>query len=242
MCAALLLVAVPVLAQAAGAAQWEYSGERGPAHWGQLRRDYATCDLGRRQSPVNIVAPQKQKLPEIQFQYRTAPLRIVNDARTAQVRMANGSRIVLGRDSYALQQFHFHVPGGDKVQGQEYDMAAHCVHKSAGRLVVVVVLFRKGAENAALAQLWSKIPRRTDGERLFPEVTIDATQLLPAARGYYAYDGSLTAPPCTEGVSWIVLKQPLELSTDQLARFSKTFPNNTRPVQPLNGRVVKESQ
>lgn len=237
-----MLVAAPVLAQAAGAGQWEYSGERGPAHWGQMRPDYATCDLGRRQSPVDIVAPQKQKLPEIQFQYRTAPLRIVNDGRTARVRMANGSRIVLGQDSYPLQQFHFHVPGGDKVQGQEYDMAAHFVHKGAGRLVVVVVLFRKGAENAALAQLWSKIPRRADGERLFPDATVDATQLLPAARGYYAYEGSLTAPPCTEGVYWMVLKQPIELSADQLARFSKIFPNNTRPVQPLNGRVVGESQ
>ena len=242
LCATLVLVALPVLAQAAGAAQWEYSGERGPAHWGKMRPDYATCDLGRRQSPVDIVAPQKQKLPEIQFQYRTAPLRIVNDGRTARVRMANGSRIVLGRDSYLLQQFHFHLPGGDKVQGQEYDMAAHFVHKSAGRLVVVVVLFRKGAENAALAQLWSKIPGRAAGERLFPEVAVDATQLLPAARGYYAYEGSLTAPPCTEGVSWMVLKQPLELSADQLARFSKIFPNNARPAQPLHGRIVKESQ
>ena len=240
--ATFLLAVTPVLAQAAGAPHWEYSGEQGPAHWGQLRRDYATCDLGRRQSPIDIVVTHKQKLPEIQFQYRSAPLRLVNDGHTVRVRMANGSRIVLGKESYALQQFHFHVPGGDRIQGREYDMAAHFVHKSsAGRLAVVVVLFRQGGENAALAALWPKIPARADGERLFPEFTLDATQLLPAARGYYAYEGSLTAPPCTEGVYWMVLKQPLELSTDQLARYSKLFPNNTRPVQPLHGRVVKES-
>jgi len=236
----LMLVAVSVVT--AATPHWEYSGERGPAHWGNLRPDYATCDLGRRQAPIDIVATHKRQLPEIQFQYRSAPLRLVNDGHTVRVRIHNGSRIVLGKDSYSLQQFHFHVPGGDRIQGREYDMAAHFVHKSStGRLAVVVLLFRQGAENAALAALWPKIPARADGERLFPEFTLDATQLLPAARGYYAYEGSLTAPPCTEGVTWMVLKQPVELSAGQLARYRKLFPNNARPVQPLHGRVVKES-
>ena len=236
----LMLIAAPVVS--AGTPHWEYSGEQGPANWGKLRRDYAMCDLGRRQSPIDIVETHKQKLPEIEFQYRSAPLRLVNDGHTVRVRMANGSRIVLGKDSYTLHQFHFHVPGGDRIQGREYDMAAHFVHKSStGRLAVVVVLFRQGGENPALAALWPKIPARADGERLFPEFTLDATQLLPAARGYYAYEGSLTAPPCTEGVTWLVLKQPQELSAEQLARYSKLFPNNARPVQPLHGRVVKES-
>jgi carbonic anhydrase len=231
-----MLAVMPAPAQTASAPHWEYSGELGPEHWGQLRRDYATCDLGRRQSPIDIVETHKQKLPEIQFQYRSAPLRLVNDGHTVRVRMANGSRIVLGKENYSLQQVHFHVPGGDRIQGREYDMAAHFVHKSStGRLAVVVVLFRQGGENAALAALWPKIPARAEGERL------DATQLLPAARDYYAYEGSLTAPPCTEGVTWLVLKQPLELSADQLARYRKIFPNNARPVQPLHGRVVKES-
>lgn len=235
-----MLIVAPALA--AGAARWEYSGERGPSHWGRLSRDYAACDLGRRQSPIDIVETRKQKLPEIRFQYRTAPLRLANDGHTVRVRFSNGSRIVLGKESYSLQQFHFHTPGGDRIQGREYDMAAHFVHKSgAGRLLVVVVLFRQGGENAALAALWPKIPARADGERLFPEFAVDATQLLPGARGYYAYEGSLTAPPCTEGVTWLVLKQPLELSAGQLARYSKLFPHNTRPVQPLHGRVVKES-
>lgn len=241
-CGALALAAVPVLPHAADPPHWEYSGERGPSQWGQMRRDYATCDLGRRQSPIDIVQTDKQKLPEIQFQYRPAPLRIANDGHTLRVRFANESRIVIGHESYALQQFHFHVPSGDRVQGREYDMAAHLVHKSkAGRLAVVVVLFRQGEENATLASLWSRMPERAGGDRRFPDVTIDATRLLPATRGYYAYDGSLTAPPCTEGVYWMVLKQPLELSAGQLARFSSIFPNNARPVQALNGRVVKES-
>jgi carbonic anhydrase len=241
-CGALALACLPGLPQAADQPHWEYSGERGPTHWGKMRRDYATCDLGRRQSPIDIVETHKQKLPEIQFQYRPAPLRVANDGHTLRVRFANDSRIVIGQESYALQQFHFHVPGGDRVQGREYDMAAHFVHKSkAGGLAVVVVLFRTGSENAAIATLWSKLPERAGGDRLFPDVTLDATRLLPAVRGYYAYDGSLTAPPCTEGVYWMVLKQPLELSAEQLARFRNTFPNNARPVQPLNGRVVKES-
>lgn len=241
-CAMCTLALAPVMVQSAGAPHWEYSGEQGPASWGKLRPDYAICDLGRRQSPIDIAETHKQTLPEIQFQYRRAPLRLVNDGHTVRVRMANGSRIVLGKDSYILQQFHFHVPGGDRIQGEEFAMAAHFVHKSsAGRLAVVVVLFRQGGENAALAALWPKIPARADGEHLLPEFTLDAAQLLPAARGYYAYEGSLTAPPCTEGIYWMVLKQPLELSAGQLARYSKMFPNNSRPVQPLHGRVVKES-
>ena len=241
-CAMPMLVAVSVSVVTAATPHWEYSGERGPAHWGQLRRDYAVCDQGRRQSPIDIVETHKQKLPEIQFQYRSAPLRLVNDGHTVRVRVSNGSHIVLGQDRYTLQQLHFHVPGGDRIHGREYDMAAHYVHKSSsGRLAVVVVLFRQGGENAALAALWPKIPARADGERLFPEFTLDPTQLLPAARGYYAYEGSLTAPPCTEGVYWMVLKQPLELSAGQLARYRKLFADNARPVQPLHGRVVKES-
>ena len=234
--------ALPLLAQAAAPAQWQYSGEYGPTQWGRMQAAYALCDRGRRQSPIDIVATRRQALPALEFQYRSAPLRIVNDSHTVRVRFANGSRMLIGRESHTLQQFHFHVPGGDRVHGEEFAMSMHFLHKSsAGRLVSLVVLFRLGAENPALAALLPKMPARGQAERTLPDTQVDPALLLPAARGYYAYEGSLTAPPCTEGVLWLVMKQPLELSAAQLTRLSQMFPANARPAQPLHDRVVTES-
>ncbi len=231
--------ALPLAAPAAGGPQWQSSGEYGPEQWGRMRPEYALCDRGRRQSPIDIVTTQHRSQPELQFQYRAAPLRIVNDGHTVRVRFGNGSRLLIGRESHTLQQFHFHTPGGDRVQGEEFPMAMHFLHKSAsGRLVSLVVLFRLGAENPALAALLPKMPPRGQAEQVLADTQVSPAQLLPAARDYYAYEGSLTAPPCTEGVLWIVMKEPLELSAAQLARLGQLFPSNARPVQPLHSRVV----
>ena len=200
------------------------------------------CEHGRRQSPIDIVLPLRKALPGIEFHYKEAPLKIANDGHTVRVRFAKGSHMRIGKESYALQQFHFHTPGGERIAGQEFDMAAHLLHKSrAGGLVVVVVLFKKGAENPLLAALLRKIPAQSDGDHSLSTVRVDAMNLLPAQRTYYSYEGSLTAAPCTEGVTWLVMKQPLELSAAQLARYKSIFSDNARPVQPLNGRVVLES-
>ncbi|MEI8327468.1 MAG: carbonic anhydrase family protein [Betaproteobacteria bacterium] len=219
------LAALPLLAQAAPA-----------------KPHVDLCERGQRQSPIDITATKQQALAPLQFDYRAAPLRIVNDGHTVRVRFANGSRLLIGRESLTLQQFHFHVTGGDRVRGEDFAMAMHFLHKSsAGQLVSLVVLFRLGAENAALAALLPSMPPRGQAERVVPALPVDPAQMLPREHGYYAYDGSLTAPPCTEGVRWIVLKTPLELSAAQVARLKQLFPNNARPVQPLNGRVVSES-
>ncbi len=237
-CAAAIL---PLAAPAADSPHWQYSGEYGPAQWGRMRPDYALCERGQRQSPIDIVAAQRKTQPELQFQYRPAPLRIVNDGHTVRVRFGNGSQLLVGREGHTLQQFHFHTPGGDKLQGEEFPMAMHFLHKSAsGGLVSLVVLFRLGAENPALAALLPKMPPGGQAERVLPGMQVDPAQLLPAAHGYYAYQGSLTAPPCTEGVLWLVMKQPLQLSAAQLAHLGQLFPNNARPVQALHGRVVTE--
>ncbi|HRH15079.1 MAG TPA: carbonic anhydrase family protein [Azonexus sp.] len=160
-----------------------------------------------------------------------------------RVRFANGSHIVLGAESYALQQFHFHTPGGDRIAGEEFAMAVHLVHKSkTGRLLVIVVLFRKGAENPMLATLLPTVPLLANGDHALSDVRLGAASLVPARHGYYSYDGSLTGPPCTEDVTWLVMKEPLELSAAQLVRYRRMFSDNARPVQPLNGRVVRESQ
>lgn len=221
LCCLLVIAALPVLAHAAGS---------------------GLCEQGRRQSPIDIVAPVRQVLPPIEFHYQDAALRLANDGHTLRVRFAQGGHIVIGKESYALQQFHFHTPGGDRVAGEEFPMAAHLIHKSkAGQLMVLVVLFRQGGENPLLAQLLPRIPPRVDGDHLLADQSVNAARLLSANREYYAYEGSLTGPPCTEGINWRVMKQPLELSAGQLARYKAIFADNARPVQPLNGRVVRES-
>ena len=236
-----LPLALPLLAQALEAPHWQYSGEYGPEQWGRMKPDYALCDRGQRQSPIDIKGASKPALAALTFQYRAAPLHIVNDGHTVRVRFANGSALLLGKERLTLQQFHFHTPGGDRLGGEEFPMAMHFLHKSrSGQLVSLAVLFRVGGENAALAALLPRMPARGEPEQLLPGTLVDAAQLLPVKHGYYAYDGSLTAPPCTEGVLWLVMKRPLELSDAQLARLHELFANNARPVQPLHGRVVTQ--
>lgn len=200
------------------------------------------CEQGRRQSPIDIVEPQRATLPVLQFEYRAAPLRLVNDGHTVRVRFGNGSRLVAGNDRYTLQQFHFHLPGGDRIAGEEFAMGMHFTHKSpSGQLVTLVLLFRVGSENAALAALLPHLPAPGEPEHTVAGQTADAAEWLPARRGYFAYDGSLTAPPCTEGVRWLVLKQAQQLSAGQLARLKALIPDNARAVQPLHGRRILES-
>jgi carbonic anhydrase len=207
-----------------------------------LRAESSLCQTGRKQSPVDIVAPVRQKMAALDFQYRQSPLRIANDGHTARVRMAKGSRLLIGKDSYTLQQFHFHTPGGDRIEGEEFAMAAHLLHKSqSGQLLALVVLFRQGAENPALATLWPRIPVRADGDHTVADALADPAALLPAGHAYYRYEGSLTSSPCTEGVTWLVMKQPLTVSAEQLAYWRTRFADNIRAPQKLQGRVVQES-
>jgi carbonic anhydrase len=235
------LLALPLVATAQ-APRWGYEGEYGPAQWGRLSPKWALCERGQRQSPVDIVSARPVQGQALRFEYQRAPLRIVNDGHTVRVRFADKSRLLIGGQVHRLQQFHFHLPGGDRLRGEGFPMAMHFLHKSAaGQLVSLVVLFRQGAENAALAALLPQMPAQGQPERAFPDVQVDPSHLLPASQAYFAYDGSLTAPPCTEGVRWIVMQQPLEASAAQLAQLRALFPANARPVQPLHGRDVTSS-
>jgi carbonic anhydrase len=201
------------------------------------------CESGRRQSPIDIQTTSLSPLPPLEFRYQSAPLRIADDGHTVRVRFAPGQTLHVGRERYTLQQFHFHTPGGDRIAGEEFPMAAHLLHKSAsGQLLAVVVLFRVGTENALLNTLLPQIPARADGDHRPAGFRVHASALLPTARGYYRYTGSLTAPPCTEGVDWLVMRQPRELSRAQLTRYRQRFADNARAVQPVNHRVVLESQ
>jgi carbonic anhydrase len=201
------------------------------------------CETGHRQSPVDLGASRKQALPPLDFRYAAAPLKIADDGNTVRVRFGKGQELRIGSQRYALQQFHFHTPGGDRIAGEDFPMVAHLLHKSAsGQLVAVAVMFREGAENPFMARLLPLIPARADGDHLVGGTSIDASGLLPRERGYFRYPGSLTAPPCTEGVDWIVMKQPIEISPAQLAQYRRRFADNMRGVRPLDGRIVLESR
>jgi carbonic anhydrase len=201
------------------------------------------CESGQRQSPIDIRETTRQTLPALTFHYAPAPLKLADDGHTVRVRFPKGSTLQIGNERYNLQQFHFHTPGGDKIAGEEFPMAAHLLHKSpSGQLLAVVVLFRIGQENALLKTLLPLIPARADGDHLHADVLVSPSALLPASRSYFRYTGSVTGPPCTEGVAWIVLKQPILLSSEQLARYRARFADNARAVQPLHQRTVLESQ
>jgi carbonic anhydrase len=200
------------------------------------------CESGLRQSPIDIQSSKKQNLPALVFNYRAEPLRLANDGHTVRVRFKNAGALHIGSQSYALQQFHFHTPGGDRIAGEEFPMAAHILHKSpSGQLLAIVVPFRLGAKNPLLTRVFGRIPAQKDGDHVLAAEQVSALALLPADHGYFRYSGSLTASPCTEGVEWIVMKQPLELSAAQLALYKRSFADNIRSPRALNQRVVLES-
>jgi carbonic anhydrase len=242
---AMVMAAIPLAAAEKGAAghEWSYEGDHGPAHWGALKPDYASCKTGKNQSPIDITSASKADLPPIPFAYRPAPLRIVNNGHSIQVNFPEGSFITAGGKQYQLEQFHFHHPSEERIKGTNFDMGVHLVHKNAeGNLAVVGVLIQKGKASPFIESLWKHLPKEEGKEEVSEKVMIDPSGLLPAQRGYYTYIGSLTTPPCTEGVTWFVLKTPVEISDVQLKRFAHFYEHNARPVQPLSGRAVFESR
>jgi carbonic anhydrase len=184
----------------------------------------------------------KADLPALQFQYSAAEPAWVNNGHTVQLNLPEGSSLKVGERVFNLLQFHMHTPSEEAVGGKRFDMVAHFVHRDAqGQLGVVGVLFKRGKANPAWESVLAHLPRA--GETItVANFKLDLPALLPTDLSYYAFDGSLTTPPCSEGVSWMVLKTPLTLSGAQLAAFRKLFAMNARPLQPGNGRVIQESK
>jgi carbonic anhydrase len=242
----LVLVAAPSLRAEEGGHHWSYQGGSGPAKWSALEPEFKTCGIGKTQSPIDIRddATQKAQLQPIAFDYKPAPLHIIDNGHTVQVNYAPGSFITVQDHRYELQQFHFHKPSEEKINGKASDMVAHLVHKdSDGKLAVVAVLLKSGSPNALIATLWKNLPKEKNKEVDVPAVEINAADLLPADKAaYYTFTGSLTTPPCSEDVTWFVLKAPSSISKDEIARFARVYPMNARPTQPLNGREVRATQ
>jgi carbonic anhydrase len=229
-------------AQAAGP-HWSYHGQHGPAHWAALDGGYESCAKGAHQSPIDIRNAVPAALPALQFAYGKVAPSIVNNGHTIQVNLPAGQGLVIDGHRYELLQFHFHTPSEERLQGRASAMVAHFVHRDAeGRLAVVAALIRPGRANAAFESVLSHLPRQA-GETLTVEgLELDLAALLPADLKYYAFEGSLTTPPCSEGVRWMVLKESVTVSPAAIARFRTLYAANARPVQPLNGRVVRVSQ
>ncbi|RHW32467.1 carbonic anhydrase family protein [Neobacillus notoginsengisoli] len=228
-------------------AQWSYEEETGPEHWGELDSSYSACTRGNEQSPINIESSKVKttdKLENIEVQYKPTHFSIVNTGHTIQAnpKTESNSILVEGKE-YKLAQFHFHTPSEHEFNSQTFDMELHLVHQDAnGKLAVLGVMIQEGKANEALAAIWDKMPKSETEKEIAIKESVDLQTLLPSNQTFFNYKGSLTTPPCSEEVDWIVFEQPIEMSKKQIQAFQQIFPNNQRPVQPLNEReIIKES-
>jgi carbonic anhydrase len=228
-------------AHATGHAHWSYQGDAGPAAWASLKPEFASCGTGQRQSPIDIRDGIKVDLEAVNYDYRPSSFGVIDNGHTVQVNVAPGNSIDVAGRRYELLQFHFHRPSEERINGRQFDMVVHLVHKDPqGRLAVVAVLLQQGRQHPLVQLVWNSLPLEQNEEVSAP-VPLDLNLLLPEDRRYYTYMGSLTTPPCSEGVLWMVLKQPVQLSPEQVAVFARLYPMNARPIQQASGRMIKES-
>ncbi len=226
-------------------AHWAYDGARGPLAWADLKPEFASCGNGKLQSPINIDESQTLRGPAeaIAFDYGTSSASVLNNGHTIQIDMAGDNGMTVRGTRYQLLQLHFHHPAEERINHRGFAMVAHLVHKDyMGRLAVVAVLLEPGEANAVIHNFWTFMPLGAGDRVIMPRGSVNLSGLLPKDQRYYQFMGSLTTPPCTEDVLWMILKQPVTLSPAQMRLFAQQFPNNARPVQPINGRVVRDAQ
>jgi carbonic anhydrase len=235
------LALCPLCAKPGLAAEWSYSGVHGPEHWGDIDAASKVCSVGMQQSPVDIGATIPAKLPALKIGWRRRADTIVNNGHTIQVNFADGSTLTGPGGSYKLVQFHFHRPSEHLINGKIYPMEVHFVHANpAGALAVVGVLMETGKPNAVLNKVVSTMPQKA-GPAVKADAAIDPNGLLPRRLGYYRYEGSLTTPPCSETVDWLLLTDPIQVADTDVAAFARLYPMNARPAQKANRRFVLRS-
>ncbi len=219
--------------------QWGYTGKAGPEHWGSLSPEFATCSTGKEQSPIDVPNAEGGA---VKTNYNDTKVNVVNNGHTIQLNYAAGSSLQSEGAEYDLLQFHFHSPSEHTLNGKSFPLEVHFVHKAQdGTLAVVGVMFEEGAENAELAKIWKDMPKAAN-EVTTSDVTVNAGNLLPVDQTVIRYAGSLTTPPCSEGVKWHVMTSPIEASKEQVEKFLSTVPANNRPLQPLNDRSFKKHE
>ncbi len=218
---------------------WGYSGEGAPQNWGKLDPQFATCATGKSQSPIDLGKSMNGAATPVRLDYKKGTAEILNNGHTVQVNYRPGSSLAVDGRSFELKQFHFHSPSENTFNGKHFPLEGHLVHADKdGNLAVVAVMFSAGSANPFIASLWKMMPAK-EGEKKSLAEPLSALEMLPAERHYYRFTGSLTTPPCSEGVRWLVIQEPVSASKAQISAFAKAigFPNN-RPVQPLNARQV----
>ncbi|MCC7151648.1 MAG: carbonic anhydrase family protein [Rubrivivax sp.] len=244
---------VPAAPRLAGAAapvrkstppgHWSYAGDAGPATWGSIETGFATCSKGQRQSPIDIRGGIAVELEPVQFDYRGGDFSVLDNGHTVQASVAPGNTMAVGGRRFELQQLHFHRPAEERIDGRGFDMSLHLVHKDhEGRLAVVALLLERGETPQPVVQrVWNDLPLEKHIEQRGSQ-PLDPAALLPVDRGYFTYMGSLTTPPCSEDVLWIVMRQPIVVTRAQIDVFTHLYPMNARPLQAAAGRLIKQSQ
>jgi len=224
-----------------GSVHWSYSGVVGPQAWGGLRPEFKLCAKGDRQSPIDIREGMAVDLEPIQFRYQPSAFSAIDNGHTAQVNVAPGNSIDVGGRRFELLQFHFHRPSEERIDGRQFELSVHLVHKdSEGRQAVVGVLLGKGAAQPVVQTVWNNLPLEKHQD-IKARAMLDPNELLPQDRRYYTYMGSLTTPPCSEGVQWLVMRQPVSATPEQIEIFSRMYPMNARPLQNAAGRRILQS-
>jgi len=238
------LALCPLCANGSFAAEghhWSYEGETGPDKWGSLGGDGNACSTGTQQSPVDIARTIRSDVPRLGIAWTKHPDTIVNNGHTIQLNLPEGGTLRVGNDVYKLVQFHFHHPSEHLIEGKPTAMEVHFVHAlPSGGLGVVGVMMKAGRHNATFAKIVATMPAQ-EGPPVKADPAIDANGLLPPRRAYVRYAGSLTTPPCSETVAWMLLTDPIEVAGADVDRFARLFANNARPVQKLNRRFLLRS-
>jgi carbonic anhydrase len=220
---------------------WSYGGTTGPDKWGGLEASDASCGVGGQQSPLDITGTISARQPPLRINWSKRPDKIVNNGHTIQLAFPDGGDSAqFGERKLTLQQLHFHHPSEHLVEGKRFAMEAHFVHSAPDGLAVIGVLMVAGKPNAVFRKIAATMPPE-EGPAIAADPAIDPSRLLPAQRAYFHYEGSLTTPPCSETVDWIVLAHPIEVDEDDIARFAKIYPMNARPVQPRDRRFILSS-
>ena len=234
--------AAATAAAARAAAHWSYQGAAGPQTWGGLKPEFTLCGNGQRQSPIDIKGGLAVDLDPVKFNYQASSFGVIDNGHTVQANVAQGNHIEISGKRFELVQFHFHRPSEERIDGRQFEMSLHLVHKDGqGRLAVVAVLLDKGLPQPAVQKVWNNLPLEK-GEELSARAPLELAELLPTDRRYFTYMGSLTTPPCSEGVQWVVMRQPVSMSAEQIELFARMYPMNARPVQQVSGRRILQSE
>jgi len=224
------------------AKHWGYSADVGPKHWSSLNEKFHMCSEGKQQSPINLVPTKDIDLAPLNINYTVGSKSEINNGHTVQVNMKSGNTLNIDGTTFELKQFHFHTPSENHINGKSFPMEAHFVHASAdGKLAVISVMFQEGAENPTLNMMMKKFPLAKNQEQKLEFSKDYLNTMLPNSLDYYEFMGSLTTPPCSEQVRWIVLKKPISASKEQIAAMHEEIGmDNNRPIQASNQRVIEE--